>query len=119
MNSISQSTDVLVANAAVKTTYFSAIGTGILSFLGSNHFAVICGAIASIGAMFIAWYYKAQDNERKKRAEARLILSHELDLKERAARIKKLEANSNSGFGSLTSTCPVTPQEGIADGNDD
>lgn len=111
MNTLTQTTEAVVANAAVKTTYLTAIGTGLYSFVGSNAFAIMCGAIASVGAMIIAWYYKGRDEQRKQRAEARLIRSHELDIQEREARIKRLNLNRDSGFASLTPMYPSPVQE--------
>lgn len=75
--------DVMTAKISTSVTYGTSVGTGILAWIGTNHFAVITSFIIGLLAFLISTYLKFQERKERK-------IRHDLDVKERLARIDML-----------------------------
>ena len=83
MSNTLNTAEVVVANLATKAGYGATAATGFMAWIGTNHFAVIFSSLIALLAFLIGTYLKLEERkERKKR--------HELDVKEREARIAHL-----------------------------
>lgn len=84
---LNNATDAMTAKISTGVTYGTTVGTGILAYVGTSHFAVLTSFIIGMLAFLISTYLKLQDRKEKK-------LRHDLDVKERLARIAHLEKTS-------------------------
>lgn len=87
MSNTMSTVEVVVANVANRTGYGAAATAGFLTWIGSNHFAVIFSSLIALLAFLIGTYLKLEERARKKEI-------YRLDLIEREARIKHLNRSS-------------------------
>lgn len=76
--------ETVAGNLTSKMAYLSAASTGFMGWIGSNQFAVLTGFLIGFATFCVSWYYKREDNARRKER-------HELSIQETRARIRHLE----------------------------
>ncbi len=84
MNTMTEQAEHFGVNLAIKTSFISAAGTSIMGLLTSSQFGVISGFAIAIFTAIVGIYYKRKDDLRRQER-------HNLDVRERNARIANLE----------------------------